>query len=204
MLNGGWLGPLLLWLPWLGMGNGRLQWRGWLNHNKPIIHQQLKWMVIYLAIGLAISFIIPFPFSLTAIMGILLFVSYYVRKRQLGGIGSSDSSSIFCESGYRSSNSLNYYCMNCGRRHNQFACPKCGSKMKRVGYWLSIQLFWRPYSVKASVQTTFPNQVKCSRLGLLMTVIKAQATCWVWVSCWTLEYYILIRLWIMQQPIQIS
>ena len=70
------------------------------------------------------------------------------KKTPIWGIGSSDSSSIFGESGYRSSNSLNYYCMNCGRRHNQFACPECGSKMKRVGYLLSIQLIWRPYSVK--------------------------------------------------------
>jgi DNA-directed RNA polymerase subunit RPC12/RpoP len=30
---------------------------------------------------------------------------------------------------------LNYYCMNCGLKHNRAACPKCGSKMKRVGSW---------------------------------------------------------------------
>jgi DNA-directed RNA polymerase subunit RPC12/RpoP len=29
--------------------------------------------------------------------------------------------------------SLNYYCMACGTIHNEIACPKCGSKMKRVG-----------------------------------------------------------------------
>jgi rRNA maturation endonuclease Nob1 len=29
--------------------------------------------------------------------------------------------------------SLKYYCMNCGREHNEIACPNCGSKMKRVG-----------------------------------------------------------------------
>ncbi len=29
--------------------------------------------------------------------------------------------------------SLKYYCINCGTQHNQAACPKCGSKMKRVG-----------------------------------------------------------------------
>jgi rubrerythrin len=28
---------------------------------------------------------------------------------------------------------LRYYCMNCGTEHNQLACPKCGSKMKKVG-----------------------------------------------------------------------
>lgn len=31
------------------------------------------------------------------------------------------------------SGKLKYYCMNCGAQHNQNACPKCGSKMKRVG-----------------------------------------------------------------------
>lgn len=31
-------------------------------------------------------------------------------------------------------NSLKYYCMSCGTKHNQAACPKCGSKMKTVGY----------------------------------------------------------------------
>jgi rRNA maturation endonuclease Nob1 len=28
---------------------------------------------------------------------------------------------------------LKYYCMSCGKEHNEIACPKCGSKMKRVG-----------------------------------------------------------------------
>jgi len=37
--------------------------------------------------------------------------------------------------GYSSGSSLNYYCMSCGTKHNQAACPKCGSKMKRVGSW---------------------------------------------------------------------
>ena len=31
------------------------------------------------------------------------------------------------------SGKLKYYCMNCGAQHSQAACPKCGSKMKRVG-----------------------------------------------------------------------
>jgi hypothetical protein len=92
-------------------------------------------MALYLAIGLAISFIVPFPFSFIAIIGTILFVSYYVRRGQSGGIGLFGSFSRFGGSGDQSSsnNSLNYYCMNCGTRHNQSACPKCGSKMKRVG-----------------------------------------------------------------------
>ncbi len=29
--------------------------------------------------------------------------------------------------------SVRYYCMSCGNEHREIACPKCGSKMKRVG-----------------------------------------------------------------------
>lgn len=29
--------------------------------------------------------------------------------------------------------SLKYFCMSCGTQHKEAACPKCGSKMKRVG-----------------------------------------------------------------------
>ena len=29
--------------------------------------------------------------------------------------------------------SLKYYCMSCGTEHRETSCPKCGSKMKRVG-----------------------------------------------------------------------
>jgi hypothetical protein len=62
-------------------------------------------------------------------------VSFYVRRRQFAGMGLSGSFSMFGGGGNQSSSnsSLNYYRMNCGTRHNQSACPKCGSKMKRVG-----------------------------------------------------------------------
>jgi rubrerythrin len=32
-----------------------------------------------------------------------------------------------------SNTSVRYYCMSCGNEHREIACPKCGSKMKRVG-----------------------------------------------------------------------
>jgi DNA-directed RNA polymerase subunit RPC12/RpoP len=30
--------------------------------------------------------------------------------------------------------SLKYYCMICGTPHKEVACPKCGSKITRVGF----------------------------------------------------------------------
>jgi len=85
-------------------------------------------MAISIAIALGISFVVPFPFSLIAIMGAVLLLSFYVRKHQLGKMGLSGSSVFGGRGGLNK-----YYCLNCGAQHNQLACPKCGSKMKRVG-----------------------------------------------------------------------
>ena len=30
-------------------------------------------------------------------------------------------------------NKINYYCMVCGTKHDNLMCPKCGSKMKKIG-----------------------------------------------------------------------
>jgi len=62
-------------------------------------------MAIYIAIALAISFIVPFPFSFIAILGTILFVSYYVRRRQFGRIGLSGSSKFGGIGNQSSSNS---------------------------------------------------------------------------------------------------
>jgi rRNA maturation endonuclease Nob1 len=53
-----------------------------------------------------------------------------MKKIGIGGgmlFGSMSSNSMFEDSAVR------YYCMSCGTQHKQAACPKCGSKMKRVG-----------------------------------------------------------------------
>jgi len=55
-------------------------------------------------------------------------LSLYVRKHQLGKMGLSGSSMFGGRGGYNK-----YYCANCGTQHNQLACPKCGSKVKKVG-----------------------------------------------------------------------
>jgi hypothetical protein len=106
-------------------------------NNKQFLFNQIIWMGISIGISLAISVILPFPISLLAIIGIFILLNYYMRKRMMrrmgmggGGIGmfgSMSPSSMFGDS------SLKYYCMSCGTQHKQATCPKCGSKMKRVG-----------------------------------------------------------------------
>jgi uncharacterized paraquat-inducible protein A len=91
-------------------------------------------MGISFGISITISLILPFPISLAAIFAVFILLNFYTRKRMMRrmGMGSmfssmSSSSSMFGDS------SVKYYCMSCGTKHKEAACPKCGSKMKRVG-----------------------------------------------------------------------
>ena len=90
--------------------------------------QQLMWIGISLAISLAISLFVPFPYSLPIIIAVFILLSLYMRKRALRRMGMSGTTTTMF-----GNSSLNYYCMSCGTKHSQAACPKCGSKMKRVG-----------------------------------------------------------------------
>ncbi|MFL6412692.1 MAG: hypothetical protein ACJ71K_15810 [Nitrososphaeraceae archaeon] len=77
-----------------------------------------------MGIGLAISFIVPFPISI--VMALLVFIllntvrMHIALKRQemLGGMGYSPTK---------------FYCMNCEFEHKENTCPKCGSKAVKVG-----------------------------------------------------------------------
>jgi hypothetical protein len=44
---------------------------------------QFKWIGISLAITIVIIFLVPFPFSLPIIIGISIWLSFYMRKRAL-------------------------------------------------------------------------------------------------------------------------
>ena len=96
---------------------------------------QMMWFAISIAISLTISILLPFPISLVVIIGVFILLNFYMRKRMMSrmggggrGVGMFGSMSSMFED-----NSLNYYCMTCGTKHREAACPKCGSKMKRVG-----------------------------------------------------------------------
>jgi hypothetical protein len=104
------------------------------NNNKQFLLNQLVWLGISFGISLAISILLPFPISLAAIFGVFILLNMYMRRVMLKRInaisgGSMSSSMINTSNG----SSLKYYCMSCGTQHKEVACPKCGSKMKRVG-----------------------------------------------------------------------
>lgn len=95
-------------------------------NNKSFLYQQLKWIAIYFVISFIISIIVPFPYSLIVIVSIVLILSIYIRRREMARF-KVDNFSMF------DSNKVNYYCMMCDTKHNNIMCPKCGSKMKRIG-----------------------------------------------------------------------
>lgn len=95
-------------------------------NNKSFLYQQLKWIAIYFVISFIISIIVPFPYSLIVIVSIVLILSLYIRRREMARF-KIDNFSMF------DSNKVNYYCMMCDTKHNNLMCPKCGSKMKRIG-----------------------------------------------------------------------
>lgn len=101
-----------------------------MSKNSDFLSQQLMWIIIYLGISLMISFIVPFPYSLPIIIGVVIILSFFVRRRMAERMG-VPGTSMFGGSGSRGL--VRYYCMGCGNKHNEIACPKCGSKMKRIG-----------------------------------------------------------------------
>lgn len=117
------------------------------NKNNPIQNNNyLIWLLVYMGIGLAISFIIPFPISLGVLLLVFILLNVYrtdlaLRRQGMGGItGLYKSMSSFTNrsSGSRDAGGLEYtpikfYCMNCGYEHRNDVCPKCGSKAVKVG-----------------------------------------------------------------------
>src|SRR5919202_485737 len=112
------------------------------NSNKQIQNNYWIWFIAYMGIGLAISFVVPFPISF--VIALLVFFllnaarTHIALKRQgmPGGIkdlyksmssslGGSWNNSSDISMGYFP---IKFYCMYCGYEHRENACPKCGSK----------------------------------------------------------------------------
>jgi len=96
-------------------------------------------MSIYIAIGFIAAMLLPFPASLVVAIGGFILVNFLRTRSMLkkkgigmrglfGSLRSSDASPSMY--GY---NPIKYYCMSCGNEHKEIACPRCGSKMKRIG-----------------------------------------------------------------------
>src|ERR687898_1619831 len=110
------------------------------NSTKRFIINRLKWLGFYMGISFILLFLLPFPYDFISVLGLFILVNFLrarsIMKRygstgRLKGMFGSLSSPIAGNN--HQHGPVKYYCMSCGKAHNDITCPNCGSKMKRVG-----------------------------------------------------------------------
>lgn len=105
-----------------------------LNENtRRFLTNQLVWIGIYFGIAVAVTLLLDFPISLLVILAIILPLSLYRRRMYFKKMGGGEGS-FFRPGGMFGPKGIDYYCINCGTKHRQTACPNCGSKMKKAGF----------------------------------------------------------------------
>lgn len=108
------------------------------DNNKRYLSYQIKWFGIYIGVGLFLSILLPFPLSFFVYLAVFLIINFVRTRLRLKKMGISmkslfKQSSLISDSS-RHTTTVRYYCMSCGKEHREIACPKCGSKMKRIGW----------------------------------------------------------------------
>jgi uncharacterized paraquat-inducible protein A len=98
-----------------------------MNTNEQYLFGRLLWIGISLGIIFAILLYAPFPLSIVLAITAFILLNFYIRRKVIQRVNTKFGST----SSY-SSSSLSYSCINCGTKHNELACPECGSKMKRA------------------------------------------------------------------------
>ena len=111
------------------------------NDNNNSYKRLLKWTGIAVGIGILFVFMLPIILFLAVIIGILILVGLVYTKRNrknsnnfgIFELISSIISSKFWKNNYQSvsHNNCYYYCVSCGAKHKDVACPRCGSKFKK-------------------------------------------------------------------------
>jgi ABC-type Fe3+ transport system permease subunit len=114
------------------------------NDNKNSAKRLLKWTGIAVGIGILFVLMLSVILFLAVIIGILILVSFlYTRRKRnrsnkfldtgIFNLISSIISSRFWKNYYYSvsRNNYFYYCVSCGTKHKEVACPRCGSKFKK-------------------------------------------------------------------------
>jgi hypothetical protein len=98
--------------------------------------RQLGWFGIYMVIAIILFLLLPLPIDMILLFGAVVLITYFrmymQRNSGKGRIRNSFglSSSSTSENQHRQ---LKYLCMSCGKEHNEFECPSCGSKIKEIG-----------------------------------------------------------------------
>lgn len=114
-------------------GSGANHMQALNESTKRFLRNQMMWMGIYFGIALAVSFFVPFPYSFIVLIGAIMGLAFWRRRRMFRQAGAGGS---FFGGGsmFGQKQGIDYYCMNCGTKHSQISCPNCGSKLKKAGF----------------------------------------------------------------------
>ena len=105
------------------------------SRNGLYFSEKLLWIGVSLGVIFAILYYIPFPVSIPVAVGAFIFLNFYFRKKVVKRMNTMYPSSTSGNPSSSASSSLSYSCIKCSTRHNETACPKCGSKMKRAEFY---------------------------------------------------------------------
>jgi uncharacterized paraquat-inducible protein A len=94
-----------------------------MNTNEQYLSGPLLWIGISIGVIFVILYYTPFPLSIPLAITAFVLLNFHFRKKVIKKLNTTFGNS-----------SSSYSCINCGTRHNETACPKCGSKMKRADF----------------------------------------------------------------------
>jgi hypothetical protein len=89
--------------------------------------------MLSLAISLALTLWLGL-WGLIPAIAIFIGISYYMRKRAMARMGMGGGGGGFGGMLGGGGGGINYVCIACGHRFKGGACPRCGSKMRRVDF----------------------------------------------------------------------
>lgn len=108
------------------------------DSTKKFMLSQLMWIGIYFGISIAITMAasaarLPWEVSIVLVIAVIFGIAFWRRRSMMSRMGQGGGA-FFGGGNPFGSRGIDYYCMNCGTKHNKAACPNCGSKLKKAGF----------------------------------------------------------------------
>ena len=108
------------------------------DSTKKFMLNQLIWIGIYFGISIAITIAasaakLPWEVSIVLVIAVIFGIAFWRRRSMMSRMGQGGGA-FFGGGNPFGSRGIDYYCMNCGTKHNKAACPNCGSKLKKTGF----------------------------------------------------------------------
>jgi hypothetical protein len=115
-----------------------------IHNDKRSAIRLLKWMMICIGIAIVAVLVLPVIMFLAALIGMIILIRLMDKRRNRNKIAMMNNNNRIADvfdfispillTVFRSSsiNGNYYYCVNCGTKHKETACPSCGSNFKKT------------------------------------------------------------------------